>query len=342
MSIFRRERRRCKSWTDEDLTRALHEAATRERESLVTVLVRLGEFDRRELDLKRGYPNLYEYCMRVLKHSRSGAARRIAAARAGRRYPSLLAMIEAGQLSLVGAAMLQPHLKPQNRRKLLRQARGRSQDEIARLVAEFAPEPPRRDSIRILSAGKPVESDSPPPAAPAVASAAPVPAVAPAADLFGGTLVAPPEEPPPHGALYAASLVLTEATRALLLRAQEVLRHKVPRGEFDPILRMALELLLDKVDRDRRVASEGRGEAKAAAGRRPSEAAKQRAWERDGGQCAFVGPDGIRCTARAWLEFDHRQPFALGGSSEESNLQPMCRPHNALRGRMMFGGGRPG
>lgn len=234
--------------------------------------------------------------------------------------------------------MLQPHLKPGNRRRLLRQARGRSQDEIARLIAEVSPQPAKRDTIRILSAVAPAE----PVAAPASAPSCETVSTAPMADLFGAVTAARSEPKEAPRAFYSASLVLTEQTRELLLRAQEVLRHKVPRGEFDPILRMALELLLDKVDRDRRRASAGREGTSPASGRRPREAAKQRAWERDGGQCAFVGPDGTRCTARAWLEFDHRQPFALGGSSESENLQPMCRPHNALRGRLMFGGGRPG
>jgi hypothetical protein len=60
-------------------------------------------------------------------------------------------------------------------------------------------------------------------------------------------------------------------------------------------------------------------------------------WERDGGQCAFVGAQG-RCTERGLLEFHHVQPFAAGGESVESNLELRCRAHNQYEADRVFGG----
>ena len=133
-------------------------------------------------------------------------------------------------------------------------------------------------------------------------------------------------------------------TRRLLLRAKELLRHRFPTGDIDAILRLALEGLLARVDRDLRRAPRGASAKQASV--KPSryipEAVKQAAWERHGGQCAFVAPDGTRCTSRAWLQFDHAVPFALGGSSlDVKNIRPYCAPHNRLAGRMAFGGPAP-
>jgi len=58
---------------------------------------------------------------------------------------------------------------------------------------------------------------------------------------------------------------------------------------------------------------------------------------RDRGQCAFVSADGRRCTARAFLELDHRKPFAKFGASDVPNIRLLCRAHNLLHARNCFG-----
>ena len=42
---------------------------------------------------------------------------------------------------------------------------------------------------------------------------------------------------------------------------------------------------------------------------------KRAVWERDRGQCTFVGEAGHRCHARKFLEFDHVDPVARGGQA---------------------------
>lgn len=343
MNKFLHDLRDCRQWTDEELTSQLHKTVARERDCLVDLLVRLGEFDRRSLSLTKGYPDLYEYCMRSLKYSRSGAARRIAAARAGRKYPSLLVMLASGELSLVGAAMLGPHLRPDNRRRLSRAVRGRTQEEVAQLIAAIAPQYAKRDSIRILSASNSaIEDRSSASAAISISPlvdagvASPIDSAAP-----GGVVANPAHESKKRAvALYTASITITQETRDLLKRAQEVLRHQAPKGELDPILRMALELLLDKFDRDRRKPRAGRPSKRSQgrSSRHIPEAVKQEVWKRDGGQCTYVGEGGLRCSSRACMEFDHKKPFARGGRSDSpDNIRAMCRAHNQLLGRLEFG-----
>src|SRR5262245_43149580 len=59
--------------------------------------------------------------------------------------------------------------------------------------------------------------------------------------------------------------------------------------------------------------------------------------ERDGNQCTFVDDEGRRCSARRFLTFEHRQPYALGGAATAENLCLLCASHNAHAARRLFG-----
>ena len=48
---------------------------------------------------------------------------------------------------------------------------------------------------------------------------------------------------------------------------------------------------------------------------------KQLVWMRDGGRCR-------NCGAQTELQFDHIIPVAMGGSSDQANLQILCGPCN--------------
>lgn len=60
-------------------------------------------------------------------------------------------------------------------------------------------------------------------------------------------------------------------------------------------------------------------------------------WQRDGGRCTFVGSNGLRCTERGQLEFDHIHPHADGGPTTAANLRLLCRRHNQYEARLFFG-----
>lgn len=67
-------------------------------------------------------------------------------------------------------------------------------------------------------------------------------------------------------------------------------------------------------------------------------------FQRDGGQCTYVGPGGTRCTARMHLQVDHIRPFCLGGMHELDNLRLLCGKHNRLEAaeRIRRTGEKPG
>src|SRR5207247_6917077 len=64
---------------------------------------------------------------------------------------------------------------------------------------------------------------------------------------------------------------------------------------------------------------------------------KRAGWERVGGRCTFVSPTGQRCPARAFLEFDHMDPVALGGQSTVERVRLRCRAHNQYAAECTFG-----
>ena len=71
----------------------------------------------------------------------AGLQERIAAARASRRHPALLTMLDDGRLHLSGIAVLAPHLTDTNCGELLARATHKTKRELLVLVAEIAPKP---------------------------------------------------------------------------------------------------------------------------------------------------------------------------------------------------------
>ena len=58
---------------------------------------------------------------------------------------------------------------------------------------------------------------------------------------------------------------------------------------------------------------------------------------RDGGQCAYVSPDGVRCSEKRFLQFDHIEAFGLGGNTDNANLRLLCSCHNRLHAEQTYG-----
>lgn len=345
MDAIDREVEECAGWSDHRLADELAEAVRSERQGLVSLLIRLGEFDTRKLSLEYGYSSAYDFCMRKHGYSHSAAGRRVVVAKAARSYRSLLRCIRAGTLHLTGAAMIARHLTQENHRSLIERACGKTEAQIDQLIAMIAPRPAPKDRVRAIRMPAPPQPTEP--SAPAREPACPspsLPAVQGPADLFGAAL-ATEQASDPEPELYEISFPASPETRNLLARAKEVLRHRFPQARTDQVVRLALEKLLAEVDRDlRRPRKRGRPAkpGQAASGARRSrhipEAVKQKSWDRDGGQCSFVSADGTRCAARAWLEFDHETPYALGGDSRDpSRIRPMCFQHNQWLARRAFG-----
>lgn len=310
------------------VTRAL---VVRDNETEADLLEVLAEVDERRL-YRPNHTSMFAFCTAELGFSEAVAENRITVARASRRFPRVVAMRRSGAIHLSGLRILVPHLTDDNADGLLEEAARKSKRGIEEIVARHAPKPAVPDSIRKVPerrAAEPV-TEVPAPlfaAAPPVTTAPPVPRP---------TVIAPlaPER-------YHVQLTASRELRDKIEEAQALMRHQVPSGDLATILDRALTLLIAKVKKDRfavgrkpRSKKLPEGPAK---GRDIPDPIKRAVYERDGGQCTFVGTDGKRCQERGFLELDHLDGFARRQEHVVSKITLRCFAHNQYAAELMYG-----
>ncbi|MBI5169758.1 MAG: hypothetical protein HZA61_09745, partial [Candidatus Eisenbacteria bacterium] len=127
--------------SDAALIESAQFAVRRERSCTAEVVAHIAEVGARKLHLRAGYSSLRDWCIAKLGLSEDAAYKRIQAARASRRVPRVLPMLERGELSLSALVTLAPVLAPGNAAALLERAAGRTKLEVQQLVAEQFPQP---------------------------------------------------------------------------------------------------------------------------------------------------------------------------------------------------------
>lgn len=319
---------------DDELLVELGRLAAAERLATVRVVAALAEVDARRLYLGQSCSSLFVYCTRVLHFSEHAAYGRIEAARAARRFPILLDLLERGDLTLTNVCLLAPHLNGVDINDVLARARHRSKREVEQIVAALRPRPDAASAIRKLPtpvAAKRVVEDR---TVPAVHDA-PAPSPSLSTDSRTSRAVVEPLAPE----RYKVQLTIGPATRRKLQRAQDLMRHSLPSGDLATILDRALDLLVADLERTKiAVTARPRTVAKTEGRQRYIPAAVRReVWRRDGGRCAFVA-SGARCLETGFLEFHHRQSFAAGGVATTDNIELRCRAHNQYEADLFFGG----
>ncbi len=322
--------------SDAELIASLKSLVGSERRTVAAVLRHLNEMDRRRIASQSGFPSLFEYCVNELKYAHGETARRIHAARAASKFKILYRMLEQGHLSLTVVSLLAPHLKWDNYRRLIRASVGRSTREVEAMLASLSPLPAApAERIRHLSVSA-VVPDAQPDAlvAPPATETPSVPA--PESPIARTQLQNPPAICRVHFSFTGDEALLRDYERA-----KELSRHKWPAGKIEDVFAGAHKALLAKIDPDLRARRKERARRLAVGARTRSIAAaiKDEVWRRDGGRCSFEA-HGRKCGSRAGLQFDHRRPWAMGGSSDAANIRLLCRAHNALEARRAFGAGK--
>jgi hypothetical protein len=327
-----------------------------ERHATAQLVAHLAELDARQLYLRAGKSSLFRYCCDVLGLSDDAAYNRVEAARACRLFPQVLERLVDGSLTVTSVRLLARHLTAENHRELIAAATRRSKREVEELIARRFPKPDTPSSVRKV----PVRTQSPVPVAPtrpvepAQAVSAPVTTMVPSAP----GLTAPdavwsrPTASTPRPAVkplaadrYEIRFTASAATRDKLKVAQDLLRHTIPSGDVAAIFDRALSELIEAHSRRRmavvRRPAKVRAVRPAVEGSRHIAAEVKRiVWARDAGRCAFVGASGHRCGERAFLEYHHLVPFAVGGQATIANIQLRCRAHNGYEADVFFGTGR--
>ena len=336
-----------KHLSDADLLAQVRSAVDHERRATADLIALLAEVDARRLYLAEGCSSLFTFCTQVLHLSEHAAYGRIEAARAARKFPSILDRLRDGTLSLTAVSLLAPHLTIENHAQILDEARHRTKRQIEEIVARLTPKADVATTIRKLPARKSAIDETVQRSA--VASSAVEVTPACGASHRCQSSVTLNTSPPSRAELkplaperFKLQLTISRVTHDKLRRIQDLLRHSVPDGDLVAIVDKALTLLLEHTERKQlATAKRPRTDSGTTSATRHIPASVRRAvWQRDGGRCAFEGSQG-RCRETAFLEFHHLVPFAVGGETNIANLQLRCRAHNQYEAREFFGSRLP-
>jgi hypothetical protein len=333
-----------------DLTLRLADLLRRERAALAEFLVALADFDRQRLWLELGHSSLFYFLHRELGLSKGAAFYRKTAAGLIQKYPELVEPLRDGRLCLTSVVELSKVLTPENRDEVLPRFFQLSKREAKAISAELRPREdlPHREvvtSVPAPAAVPPSPASDPDGAGHLHASCGwpdePAGAVPPPAL----PLPAPPSPPRPppaeveplsadlrrlHVTVSRRFLEKLEATRAAL-------SHSHPGGSAEEILEAGLDLLLERHAKRRGLVSKPRGEPGPAKPDHVPAHVRRAVWERDGGRCQWPLVGGGICGSTLRVELDHVVPRARGGLSTVGNMGLLCRVHNDLAARKVYG-----
>jgi hypothetical protein len=330
-----------------DLRAGTHELVRKSHGVEAQLLVYLGEIEERKLYRDWSFSSMFAFCVFELGFSEDVACNRIAIARAARSMPVILDVLRSGKVHLAGLRLLAPHLTTENQDRVLAEAAGKSKRDIEELVARLAPQPPVPTIVRKLPDRGNSVAESPTLSFDStVATALPESSAAPA-------FVSPTPAGPRRDERRARIAPLAEdtfkfqftASRAChgkFREAQELLRHRIPNGDVGAIFEKALDLLIEKVKKER-FATGGKpravptGKTDSSPSRHIPDAVKREVFERDGGCCTFTADDGRRCAETGALEFDHLDGFARTRLHRADRIRLLCRAHNQHAAEQMYG-----
>ena len=305
--------------SDAQLLESLKTVCAQDRGALARLLAHLVEVEQRRLHLEAACPSMLQFCVRRLGMSEDEACRRIHAARLARRFPDLLVRIERGELTLSTIALLHDALTETNYQELVEAAAGKTKAEVQALLVKRSPLPDVASAITTI------------PVQPPMVGLGVVPAPAP-------TPVRGPQLAPLSETRHKVQFTASDELRRKLEHARDLMRHANADGDLAVVVERAVDLLLEKLQK-RRLGKTRRPKPAP----QPDElasvsrATRRAVFERDGERCAFIDAGGHRCTATAWLELDHVEPRARGGSDRPRNLRVLCRAHNQLYAEQTFG-----
>jgi hypothetical protein len=309
------------SMSDDELLSSAKASRSDETTAIAAMIVYLIAIEERRLHLEEACSSMFDYCVKRLGLSESTAFRRLAAARLVQRFPKLLDEIAYGRIHLCSLVRLRDLFTESNVDELLAAAAGKTKREVEELVARLAPKPDVAPSIRKLP-----EQRTLPPAA------------ATAGPMHPPRQQKRPQVEPLSPARYRVELTVDKATRDRLEYARSLMRHRNPSGDLEVIVAQALEALIEKLEKEKHGKTErpraSRGSADPG---HVTQAARREVVARDGAQCSFVSAEGERCDSSDFLEIDHREPRALGGTGDPSNLRVLCRAHNRYAAEQVFG-----
>ena len=328
---------RAQTYTNDVLLRRLFSSNARDFVSTAVMLDLIGVTDARRLYAPAGHPSMHAFCVAELNMSEDMAFNRITAARAAVRFPSILQFVARGRLHVTAVRMLAGHLTPENAEELLKAACGKTRSSlealIARSGAEFAPP----------MLAKCHENRETQEQAAQQVECSPIEECLLVPERVESMASTPQPTPPevwPEERVPLKVAVL-RSTLDNLSYLQDLLSHSIPSGDVAAVLDHAIRNDIRTVENRRFAATphpratqrpDATGETRTIPAR-----VRRAVWRRDHGKCTFVAENGRRCESRKFIEFDHVEPFALGGKATVDNTRLRCRTHNQYEADQVFG-----
>jgi hypothetical protein len=289
-----------------------------DRVTTTRLLAHLGEIDDRKEYAGEGHPSMFAYCVHGLGMSDDSAAKRIQVARVTHKHHALYPALADRRLHMAAVRLLAPYLVPANVDDLISAASHKTCDEIRDLLARRFPQAESLVFPEVIPPVRPVP----------VVPSQPVQGIEHAPGHVRGTVK------PLSPQRFDLHVVFGAGANDDLKRARELSGLGV-----EDVLTRALALYVADLEKKQHAATN-----RPLASPRPSSAArtipaavKRFVWRRDRGTCTFRGPEGRRCTARTYLEYDHVIPLTLGGRATVENIRLLCRTHNQLEAERRLG-----
>ena len=342
-----------------------------EHAALGDFLVALADFDRARRWAELGHSSLFYFLHRDLGLSKGAAYHRKVAAELIQLFPELVEPLRDGRLCITSVVELAKVLTAGNRAEVVPRFFHCSKRDAKAVAAEIRPAEvvARRDVVTAVSPAPAGTAGPAPVAEPArlvhpdePASARPAAATLELGSGFAPDRVRPTARPAPRDDIEPLTADLRRlhvtVSRRLLAKleaARDGLSHALPGASTEQVLEAALDALLAKQAARKGLVMRPRAPAEAASaapglGVRPEESAsanrgrahipakvKREVWTRDGGRCQWPIASGGVCGATRCLELDHVVPLARGGPTSAANLRVLCRAHNQLHARQVFG-----
>ncbi|MBI4403945.1 MAG: HNH endonuclease [Deltaproteobacteria bacterium] len=340
------EMKKVSQLTNEQLTVELALLRQDERHTQARFLVHLSEMEERKLFAIEGY-SAFTYLTRKLGYSEGSAYKRIVAARAIRRFPKLYTLLWDGKVTLTTVSMIHCHLTEENQHQVLSQVEGKSRLAVEKLMASlnltqnnFSGEVAschyvKEDRVRFKF----------------TADAKLLEMVQRARELLGHQY--------PHANFED---IFTKAMEFFLSKHDPLFNEQkkciepkkctVPK-QCDPYESAAgkqqaqnhetMEHSKARVEMPKSHETEPgkQNQSNNSSGvsnrsRYIPQRLKNEVWKKDQGRCSYVSTAGHRCEERGFLQIDHIEPWAFGGSSTLDNLRLLCFRHNQLMAERYF------
>jgi hypothetical protein len=287
-------------------------------------LVALAEFDRQRLWIQLGHASVFYYLHRDLKLSKGAAHYRKVAAQLIQKFPEVVAPFREGKLCISSVVELARVITPENSEEVLPRFFYLSKQEAKAVAVEICPAVvvPSRDVVTEVPRAEAFHLGETPLAQ--FVQAAPQ--------------AIPMQSEPLTPNLQRLHMTVSKQFLDKLDAARKGQGHAQSGASAEKVIDAALDLLLAQQAKRRGEVKKPQQNPRPAKnpGHIPA-AVKRAVWARDEGKCTWPLDSGGICGSTLRLEIDHVVPRGRGGASTVDGCRLLCRSHNQLAARQVYG-----